>query len=518
MTGTAHRPPGAAMLFIVLAVASGAAAETGKVKQVPLTSLGKASIRISFGGTIKLTGTTKSLTYSQPLPAEDGSQSISSLTVAPSPGLAHELIEDAESRSMKLTWTDPPAGEIEYAIEVMVDRRAFDHPIASPKKGSFKKFLKSGALTKPDAAIKKQAKELAQGSSSDLETILRLARWINENITYDRDYSQNKVDKKVPSVMAAMRGTCDELSHLFIAMARSVSIPAREVSGLAFTGEVWGFHSWSEVRLGDAWVPVDATNFQVGFVDATHVAFARHGDDAKFEQHIESLGTGMFSVLDHDMDVRIMKASTAADMLKAEMIFEPETVPPGLGFKARLVLENPSNSWFAGPARLVVPAQFEVTEDVIATYVLAPGAHETIEWSVATPQTLDQGATYWYRMGAVLFPHQVAASKLTVAAGLIDEVAAFQDAGGSAVVALGIKNPLGESHPATVEICMYDSWELEGEPLCQTGESEVAAGDVEKLEFETTFAITGNFAIAVKAALGGLVDERIHKVNVSASP
>ena len=502
----------------MLVLAASAASGTGQVKQVPLTSLGKASIRISFTGSIELTGTTKSLTYSQPLPAEDGSQSISSLTVAPSPGLAHELIEDGESRNVKLTWTDPPAGTLDYSIEVMVDRRAFDHPIASPKKGQAKPFLKSGPLTKPDGAIKKQAKALAQDSSSDLETVLRLAKWINENITYDRGYSQNKADKKVPSVMAARRGTCDEMSHLLISMARAVSIPAREVSGLAFTGDVWGFHSWSEVRLGDAWIPVDATNLQVGFVDATHVAFARDGDDAKFEQHIESLGTGMFSVLDHGMDVRIMKARTAADMLKAEMTFDPASVPPGLGFKASLVLENPSNSWFAGPARLVVPAQFEVTEDLIATYVLAPGAHETISWNVATPETLEQGATYWYRMGAVLFPHQVAASKLTVASGLIDEVAAFQDAGGNAVVALGIKNPLGEPQPAAVEICMYESWELEGEPLCLTGETEVAAGDVEKVEFETTFIISGNFAIAVKASLGGFEDERIHKVNVGAAP
>jgi len=503
---------------VVLALASGSAADTGQVKQVPLTSLGRASIRISFSGTIKLTGTTKSLVYSQPLPAEDDSQSISSLTVAPSPGLAHELVEDGESRSVKLTWTGPPASDIAYDIEVLVDRRAFDHPVVSSKKGSSTTFLKSGALTKPDAAIKKQAKELAKDSTSDLETVLRLATWINENITYDRGYSQKKVDKKVPSVMAARRGTCDEMSHLFISMARAVSIPAREVSGLAFTGDVWGFHSWSEVRLGDAWVPVDATNLQVGFVDATHVAFARDGDDAKFEQNIESLGTGMFSVLDHGMDVRIMKASTAADMLKVEMAFDPETVPPGLGFKASLALENPSNSWFAGPARLVVPAQFEVDGELVATYVLAPGAHETIVWNVATPQTLEQGATYWYRMGAVLFPHQVAAAKLTVASGLIDEVAAFQDAGGNAVVALGIRNPLAEPLPASVEICMYDSWELEGEPLCQDGESEVAAGEVEKMEFETAFPITGNFAISVKASLGGFTDERVHKVNVGAPP
>jgi transglutaminase-like putative cysteine protease len=503
------------MLAAAVLAAWSAGAQTGKVKQVPLTSLGSALVRVTFSGTIRLTGTTKSLTYVQPLPAEDDGQSIASLTVAPSPGLAHELLEDGESRTVRLTWTDPPAGELDYSIVVMVQRGAFDLPIQDPKKGSSKAFLKHGTLTKPSSEIKKQAKALAEGSSSDLETVLNIATWIHKNVEYDRNYSQNKQDKKVPKVMEVRRGTCDELSHLFIAMCRSASIPAREVSGLAFTGQVWGFHSWSEVRLGDRWVPVDATNLQVGFVDATHIAFARHRDDAKFEQNIESLGTGMFSVLGHELDVRIMKARTATDMIQAEMTFEPPTVPPGLPFKARLVLKNPSNSWFAGPARLVVPATFGLEQEAVATYVLGPGADKVIEWNVATPQGLEMGATYWYRMGAVLFPHQIAASKLTVAAGLIGELAAFQDAGGNAVVAMGIKNPLPEPQTAQVEICLHEGWELEGEPLCLDAEAEVEPGQTERLEFETDFAIAGNFAIAVTATMAGLKDERVHKVDVS---
>lgn len=508
-------PGDLAGLLFTLALVTPTEAAAGEVKRVPLTSLGSATIKVNFSGTIKLSGVTKNLTYMQPLPAEDEEQSITSLTVAPSPGLDHELLEDGESRKVKLVWTDPPAGDLHYCIDVLVDRRAFDRPIGDPKKGSSKTYLKHGTLTKPNGVIKKQAKALAESAASGLEAVLNIARWIHENIEYDRNYSQNKQDKKVTTVMDVRRGTCDELSHLFIAMARSVGIPAREVSGLAYTGEVWGFHSWSEVRLGDRWVPVDATNLQVGFVDATHVAFARHGDDAKFKQNIESLGTGMFSVTGHSLDVRIMKAYTAKDLIEAIMTFEPETVPPGLPFKARLELENPSNSWFAGPARIVVPSEFGVEEEAIATYVLAPGTKKVIEWNISTPPGLEQGATYWYRMGAVMFPHLVAAAKLTIAAGLIDEVAAFQDAGGNAVVAIGIKNPLGDTRPAGAEICLYDNWDLAGEPLCLTGETEVEPGEVEKLEFETGFPISGNFAIAVEASLGGFTDERVHKVNVN---
>jgi hypothetical protein len=505
----------AAGALVAIAAPPGSGAQGGEVRRVPLTSLATASVRITFEGTIKLTGTTKTLTYTQPLPAEDEGQDIASVEVGPSPGLAHELVEDGEGRTVRLTWTDPPAGEVRYSITVAVERRAFDRPVTSPDKGQAKAFLKSGTLTQPSAEIKKQAKELADGSPSDLATVLAIAHWIHENVEYDKNYSQTKQDKKVTQVMQVMRGTCDELSHLFIAMARSVSIPAREVSGLAFTGESWGFHSWSEVRLGDRWVPVDATNLQVGFVDATHVAFARDNDDAKFQQSIESLGTGMFSVVDHGMDVRIMKAATAADMLKATLSFEPPSVPPGLPVKARLVLDNPSNSWFAGPARLVVPEGFKVSGDPIGTYVLGPGGHEVIEWDIGTPAKLTTGATYWYRMGAVMFPHLVADSKLTIAAGLIGEVAAFQDAGGNAVVALGVHNPLPDAGTASIEVCLTGGWDLEGEPMCYASEEQLEPSASAKVEFQTEFAITSDFAIEVRIDMAGLTDERVHKVNIS---
>ncbi len=503
------------LAFALLLPVEATAQTQDKPKTIPITALDTSTIEIAFIGRIKLTGETKHITYTQPLPAQDDGQDLVSVEVAEQPGLTHELTEDGEGRTVTLTWTDPPAGELDYGIEVTVHRRAFDTPLKSTTKGKAPQFLKSGVLTKPDASIKKLAKELTEGSTSDLETALCVAMWIHENVEYDPGYSQDKSDKTVAKVLEVKRGTCDELSHLFIALCRCAGIPAREVSGLAHTGQAWGFHSWSEIRLGEQWVPVDATNAQIGFVDALHVAFARDNDDAKFQQGIQSLGTGMFSVLAHDMQVKIVKASRAKGVIDATMSFEPVTAPPGKQFAAVLTVKNPTSSWLAGPARLVLATGFTAIEPEMASFIVAPGGKQVIRWQVTSPADLEPGSTYWYRMGAVTFPHMVAAGKFTVASGLIGEIAAFKDAGGKAVVAVGLTNPLDEDHDGTLEICLFPDWEMKGDPLCFTQEKPVSPGKTEKVEIATDFTVSGNFAVEVKASLGGLLDRFVQKINVS---
>ena len=55
-------------------------------------------------------------------------------------------------------------------------------------------------------------------------------------------------------------GECDEYSALFVAMARSIGIPARPVLGLWAEPSYGNLHVWAEFYLQDiGWVPVDPT-------------------------------------------------------------------------------------------------------------------------------------------------------------------------------------------------------------------------------------------------------------------
>jgi transglutaminase-like putative cysteine protease len=75
-------------------------------------------------------------------------------------------------------------------------------------------------------------------------------------------------------------GDATEHAWLFVMLARSLGIPAREVRGLLYAeGESPAFvgHAWCEVVLDDVWRPVDPTLGQAR-TDATHVTFARNSD------------------------------------------------------------------------------------------------------------------------------------------------------------------------------------------------------------------------------------------------
>jgi len=95
-------------------------------------------------------------------------------------------------------------------------------------------------------------------------------------VDYVHGYLTYEAGARTQPVLALLDnpvGDCTEFADLFTALARSVDIPARTVFGLAYSdenGPAFAFHAWNEVRLDDAWRPVDPTWNQLR-VDATHL-------------------------------------------------------------------------------------------------------------------------------------------------------------------------------------------------------------------------------------------------------
>ena len=109
------------------------------------------------------------------------------------------------------------------------------------------------------------------------------------------------------------RGVCDELSGLFIAMSRSLGIPARFFTGVAYTNwegkNEWGPHGWAEIYIPDAgWVPYDVTYGEYGFVDSSHIKLQDSVDAGK-----SSVG---YSWLGRDVDLKINKFETNVSLLQ----------------------------------------------------------------------------------------------------------------------------------------------------------------------------------------------------------
>ncbi|HUL78210.1 MAG TPA: transglutaminase-like domain-containing protein, partial [Vicinamibacteria bacterium] len=88
----------------------------------------------------------------------------------------------------------------------------------------------------------------------------------------------------LPSALEVLKtriGDCNEHTALYVAMARSLGLPARIAVGLVYLRGAFYYHAWAEVWVEEAarrglWLPVDPTLNQFPS-DATHVRLTRGG-------------------------------------------------------------------------------------------------------------------------------------------------------------------------------------------------------------------------------------------------
>jgi transglutaminase-like putative cysteine protease len=88
-----------------------------------------------------------------------------------------------------------------------------------------------------------------------------LTMTISREFTYDR--AVTTVYSAVDEVLALRAGVCQDFAHLFIAVARTMGVPARYVSGYihAAGAATTASHAWAEAWVpGHGWVGYDATH------------------------------------------------------------------------------------------------------------------------------------------------------------------------------------------------------------------------------------------------------------------
>ncbi len=105
------------------------------------------------------------------------------------------------------------------------------------------------------------------GEDKDGRSVARkIGEWTHQNLKW------KKVQSDAVETLASREADCLEHSELYVALARSLGLPARVVSGAALSGGSFGAHAWVEVYLGK-WVEIDPTWGLMDHVDATHLRF-----------------------------------------------------------------------------------------------------------------------------------------------------------------------------------------------------------------------------------------------------
>jgi len=104
---------------------------------------------------------------------------------------------------------------------------------------------------------------------------------ISREFTYDR--AVTNVYSAVDEVLALRAGVCQDFAHLFIAVARSMGVPARYVSGYihAAGAAMTASHAWAEAWVpGRGWIGYDATHPVRAAEHHVRVAVGRDYSDA----------------------------------------------------------------------------------------------------------------------------------------------------------------------------------------------------------------------------------------------
>lgn len=125
-------------------------------------------------------------------------------------------------------------------------------------------FLRETPLTQPSDELQTFARDIAAGVAPEPLPILHaLLDTLPQTIAFDTDPTH--VHTTAAEAFALKRGVCQDISHIFIAAARSLGIPARYVSGYFHRAdgmnEQQAGHAWAEAYVeGLGWVGFDATN------------------------------------------------------------------------------------------------------------------------------------------------------------------------------------------------------------------------------------------------------------------
>ncbi len=241
--------------------------------------------------------------------------------------------------------------------------------------------------------IRKKANEIVAGETDSIKAVTLIGKFVNSYIEYDKDYIP--VIKKASWVYQNKRGVCDEYANLFIAMTRAIGIPARYISGVAYSNIYDGFgnHAWAEVYIpGHGWIPFDPTYGQYGWVDATHVALSKTKDT------VSSITYSFSSNAEIDAKPLVIKAQVSQKDKKFEQ---------GISMNIRLLKNNVkvrsyipleveiknTNNYYS-PVSIYLTKSSGVYGSNSQEIILSPGEIKKIFFILDTKDNVQEGYAY----------------------------------------------------------------------------------------------------------------------------
>lgn len=251
------------------------------------------------------------------------------------------------------------------------------------------------------------ASRLVAGEDDLYVVVFTLADWVRNNIKYDLNTATADASLPASWVLEHKQGVCDEMTNLFLAMLRSVGVPARFVTGVSYTTsdlfqQPWGPHGWAEVYFpGVGWVPFDVTYGQYGFLDATHIKLKHSVDSNKSSVEYQWMGRDVRVVPNKilmNVSVASRGAATSDDDVAVSLHMYDDHVKIGSYNLVQVVLKNNHPYYHPVNLRLSKSEKLTVFDKPERAVLLKPGEEKTFFWMVRVDDDLDRDYAYTFTL------------------------------------------------------------------------------------------------------------------------
>ncbi len=336
-------------------------------------------------------------------PRDNFMQKVNSISTDPDA----QISED----SIFFEWRDPPAQDIRYSYEADIEVRnkiikvksKIHYPLKQEIPAEARDYiLTTKHIDSHDPDIIALASSLAAGED-DLYIIMhKLSAWTKENIVYNLSTMTESISQSASWTLENRQGVCDELTSLFIAMARSLGIPARFIAGIAYTNsdlfdQRWGPHGWAEVYFpGKGWIPFDPTYGQIGFIDPSHIALrsSPDPDDA----------TTKFEWKARNIDIKTQQLEVSVDAyetgrrIASPVRLEVDVLKKAIGFGSYQLVEvkvsNLADYYTATELYVSKPKEVKIIREKGNSIALRPYENKTVYWIMKVEDGLDSSLLY----------------------------------------------------------------------------------------------------------------------------
>ncbi len=316
-----------------------------------------------------------------------------------------------DNGTLLFTWNYPKE-TVEFSVKAKVKNYA--NPIEVREKITFPFQIKDEEINRylqetemidySVEEIRTLATELVTGSDDAYEVAVTLAEWVRTNIRYNLTTTTAEATQSASWVLENRYGVCDELTNLYIALLRSVGIPARFVTGISYTtsdlfAEPWNAHGWAEVYFPEyGWIPFDVTYGQYSFSDPTHIALQHAIDSQQTSLSYQWKGQNadvQAGMLDFDVNVVEYGQKTVEPVEISATVYKKEI---GFGSYNIMTATIKNNDSYYVPVHLFLALSKEITTNNITQTILLlePNEEQTTTWIMYINESLNPAYIYTF--------------------------------------------------------------------------------------------------------------------------